>query len=66
MTLIGFLLFIVITGVVLWLIKRYVPMDEAIKTILTVIVIILILLVALEFFGIYDTGLNFRFNNKLI
>lgn len=59
MSLIGLLLFIVILGVVLWLLKTYVPMDPAIKTILTVIVVIIIMLIVLQFFGIINTGINF-------
>jgi hypothetical protein len=38
------ILVLVIVGLILWLVKTYVPMDAAIKNILTVVVIIIVII----------------------
>lgn len=52
MTIIGLLVFIVLVGVILWLINQFIPMSGAIKTLLNVVVFILLVIYVLEFFGV--------------
>ena len=43
---------LVVVGVVLWLINRFIPMAGSIKTILNVVVVIVVILWLLNIFGI--------------
>ena len=43
---------LVVVGVVLWLINRFIPMAGSIKTILNVVVVIAVILWLLNIFGI--------------
>ena len=52
MPLIQLVLVLVVVGVVLWLINRYIPMQSTIKKILNVVVIIAVVLWLLSAFGI--------------
>lgn len=52
MTLIGVIVFLVIIGLVMYLINTLIPMDPRIKTILNVVVIIFILIWLLQTLGI--------------
>jgi membrane-bound ClpP family serine protease len=47
---------LIIVGVLLWLINRFIPMAASIKTILNVVVVIVVILWVLSAFGIV-TGL---------
>ena len=44
---------IVLVGLVLYLINRYVPMQSIVKTILNVVVVLILLLWILKVFGVY-------------
>ena len=52
MPLINLVILLIVIGVAMYLINRYVPMAEPIKTILNVVVIMVVLLWVLGLFGI--------------
>ena len=52
MSLISLLVFLIVVGVILWLINTYIPMDVKIKKILNVAVVIVVILWLLQAFGI--------------
>jgi len=51
MSIIDVLVVLIILGVVVWLVKTYIPMDPAIKTVITVVVVLLVCLWLLSLFG---------------
>ena len=54
MPIIQILLVIIVVGVVLWLINRFIPMQSSIKTILNVVVIIILIIWLLKVFGVWN------------
>ncbi len=52
MSLITVIIVLVVVGVVLWLINKYIPMQPTVKTILNVAVIIILVIWLLKAFGI--------------
>lgn len=54
MSLITLVIVLVVVGVVLWLINKYIPMQSTIKTILNVVVIIVLVLWLLTSFGVIE------------
>lgn len=46
------LIVLIVAGVILYLINRYIPMDSKIKSILNIVVVILIIVWLLKVFGI--------------
>lgn len=52
MTLLSLIITIVLVGVVLYLIDRYIPMDAGVKTVLHAVVIILLVFWLLSTFGL--------------
>ncbi len=54
MPILQILLVIIVVGVVLWLINRYIPMQSSIKTILNVVVIIILIIWLLKVFGVWN------------
>lgn len=54
MSLISLVLTLVVVGLVLWLINRFIPMQSSIKKILNVVVIIVVILWLLSVFGLID------------
>lgn len=46
------ILVIIVAGVILWAAKKYIPMDPAMKNILTAVVVIAALLYVLKAFGV--------------
>jgi len=63
---ISILFILIIIGVVLWLINRFIPMDGKIKTILNVLVVILVILWLLTTFGIIGPLSGMHFHNMRI
>jgi hypothetical protein len=53
MSLIYIVIVLVVAGLILWLINRFIPMQSTIKTILNLVVIIVIILWLLKAFGIW-------------
>lgn len=52
MPLITVVLVLIVVGVILWLINRFIPMQSTIKSILNVVVIVVVVLWLLSAFGI--------------
>ncbi len=52
MSLITVIVVLVVVGVILWLINKYVPMQPTVKTILNVAVIIVLVIWLLKAFGV--------------
>ena len=50
--LIHVVLVLIVVGVVLWLINRYIPMQSTIKSILNAVVVIVVVLWILQVFGL--------------
>jgi hypothetical protein len=55
MPILTILIVIVVTGVVLWLINTYIPMDRKIKNILNAVVVIILVIWLLRVFGVLDS-----------
>lgn len=49
---------LVIVGLILWLINRFIPMASSIKSILNVVVIIAVILWLLKVFGIWSGNIG--------
>jgi hypothetical protein len=54
MPVIGIILTIVVVGVVLWLVEKYVPMDSTVRYILRAVVIIILVVWLLKVFGLWQ------------
>lgn len=54
MSVLYIILVLVVLGVLLWVINRYVPMQPTIKTILNVVIIIIIIIWLLKALGVWD------------
>lgn len=52
MSVLSLILTLVIIGVVLWAVNRYIPMDHKIKSILNIVVVILVVIWLLRLFGL--------------
>ena len=52
MPILNIILVIVVAGVILWLINRYIPMQRTIKNILNAVVIIVLVIWLLNVFGV--------------
>ncbi|MDF1759914.1 MAG: hypothetical protein P1U40_05205 [Coxiellaceae bacterium] len=55
MTIIGMILFIIIVGLIMWLVNKLIPMPGAIKGLLNLIVFVLLVIYVLQFFGVINT-----------
>lgn len=53
MPLVNVLLTLIVVGVLLWLVNRYIPMQGTIKGILNAVVVIVVVLWLLNIFGLY-------------
>jgi hypothetical protein len=60
MPLIQLLIVLVVVGVILWVINRYIPMQSTIKKILNVVVVIVVILWLLSAFGLIGNILSIR------
>jgi hypothetical protein len=60
MPLIQLLFILVVVGVILWVINRYIPMQSTIKKILNVVVIVILILWLLSVFGLIGNILSIR------
>lgn len=60
MPLIQLLIVLVVVGVILWVINRYIPMQSTIKKILNVVVVIVVILWLLSVFGLIGNILSIR------
>ena len=53
MSIFTILIVLIVTGVLLWLVNAYIPMDQKIKTILNIVVVICLVLWLLNVFGVF-------------
>jgi hypothetical protein len=53
MPLFTILIVLIVTGVLLWLVNSYIPMDGKIKRILNVVVVIVLVIWLLKVFGLF-------------
>jgi hypothetical protein len=58
--LVHILLTVVVVGILLWLVNRFIPMQSTIKGILNGIVVIILVLWLLQVFGLFSTLSNIR------
>ena len=54
MSLVNIVLILIIVGIALWLINRFIPMDYKIKTILNVVVVIAVIIWLLKSTGVFS------------
>jgi hypothetical protein len=60
MSLISVIVGLVIVGVLLWIVNRYIPMAGSIKTILNIVVVLAVILWLLSAFGIIPGTFSIR------
>ena len=60
MPLINLIVVLVIVGVALWLINRFIPMASSIKTILNIVVVIAVCIWLLQAVGLWGNVTSFR------
>jgi hypothetical protein len=60
MPLIQILLALIVVGVLLWLVNRFVPMEGSIKSILNAVVVIGVVLWLLNIFGLFHSLAHIR------
>ena len=58
MPLLTVVIVILVTGVILWLINRYIPMQRTIKNILNAVVVIVLVIWLLKVFGLLSSLQN--------
>jgi hypothetical protein len=63
MSLISLVLVLIVVGVILYLINRFIPMDQKIKSILNIVVVVVVILWLLRAFGIFDSGPTIHIGN---
>lgn len=60
MPLVNVVLTLMVVGVLLWLVNRYIPMQSAIKGILNAVVVIAVVLWIVNIFGLFHYVSQFR------
>jgi hypothetical protein len=60
MPLITVVMVLIVVGVVLWLINRFIPMQGTIKSILNAVVVIAVVLWLLNIFGLFNSFAHIR------
>ena len=60
MPLIYIVLVLILVGMALWLINRYIPMAGSIKAILNAVVVVVVCVWVLQAFGLWNTVVNYR------
>ena len=60
MSLLSIALVIIVVGVLLWLVERFIPMDATIKKLLVAVVVIILIIWLLGVFGVMPEFLNIR------
>ncbi len=63
MPLINLVFVLIVVGVALWLINRYIPMASSIKTILNIVVVVAVAVFVLKSAGLWTEVTNFRLRN---
>ncbi len=60
MSLLTIVIVLVVTGIILWLINSYIPMQSTVKRILNIVVVIVLIVWLLKAFGLLDSLTNIR------
>nr|WP_321520946.1 Thivi_2564 family membrane protein [uncultured Macellibacteroides sp.] len=60
MPLLNVFLVIIVAGVLLWVVNRYIPMDSKIKTILNIVVVVVVIVWLLKVFGLFSYLTNIQ------
>lgn len=60
MPLLNLVVALIVVGVVLWLINRYIPMASSIKSILNIVVVVVVAVWVLQVFGLWGGISSFR------
>jgi cytochrome b subunit of formate dehydrogenase len=60
MSLLTIIIVLIVTGVILWLINSFIPMQATVKRILNVVVVIALIVWLLKAFHLFDSLLNIR------
>ena len=60
MPLVHLVLVLIVVGMALWLINRYIPMASSIKTILNVVVVVAVCVYVLQAVGLWDDVTRYR------
>jgi undecaprenyl pyrophosphate phosphatase UppP len=60
MPLVTVIVYLIIAGVLLWLVNNYIPMDPKIKQIINVVVVIVVVVWLLQVFGVMGPLSRFR------
>ncbi len=60
MPLIQVVITLIVVGILLWLINRFIPMDSKIKSILNIVVVIAVILWLLSVFGLFSSVSDIR------
>jgi hypothetical protein len=60
MPLINLVVMLIVVGVALYLVNRYIPMASSIKTILNIVVVCVVCVWLLQTFGLWSSVTNFR------
>jgi predicted membrane protein len=63
MPLLNLIVPLIVVGVVLWLINRYIPMASSIKTILNVVVVVVVAVWVLQSVGLWSQMSTFRIHS---
>jgi hypothetical protein len=58
MSIISLLVILALVGLVAWVLIKFVPMPQPIRTVIIIVAIVIAVLVALHAFGIFTGGLN--------
>jgi hypothetical protein len=60
MPLLQVMIVLIVVGVILWLINKYIPMQATVKQILNAVVVIALVLWLLRVFGVFDSFSGIR------
>jgi undecaprenyl pyrophosphate phosphatase UppP len=60
MPLVNLVITLIVVGVALWLINRYIPMASSIKSILNVVVVVIVVVWVLQALGLWSGLSSFR------
>ena len=60
MPLLNIVIVLIVVGVLLWLVNRFIPMDSKIKSILNIVVVIAVVVWLLQVFGLLSGISNIR------
>lgn len=60
MPLLNIFLVIIVVGVLLWVVNKYIPMDHKIKNILNIVVVVVVIVWLLKVFGLFSYLTNIQ------